>query len=122
MSDRPLARVGTVMLDCSDPELLVEFWGRLLGIEVKARYPNFVWMGRLAEGGPSLAFQVVPEKKTVKNRMHLDLAVDDREEVAAQIEELGGSRLADHELDGFRWTIMSDPEGNEFCIFEGHDE
>ncbi len=106
------------MLDCSDPDRMIEFWGRLLGIEVTARYPSFVWMGRLSEAGPSLAFQVVPEQKTVKNRMHLDLTVDDRERVAADVEELGGSRLADHEIEGFHWTVMADPEGNEFCIFE----
>jgi predicted enzyme related to lactoylglutathione lyase len=104
------------MLDCTNPDVLVAFWGTLLGIEEKARFPNFVWMSRMSDGGPSLAFQVVPETKSVKNRMHFDLTVADREEFAAHVESLGGSRVADHEIEGFHWTVMADPEGNEFCI------
>ena len=116
MSETPVAKVGTVMLDCTDPDVLVAFWGEVLGLEEKARYPNFVWMSRISDGGPALAFQVVPESKTVKNRMHLDLTVADREEFAARVLDLGGARVADHEVDGFHWTVMADPEGNEFCI------
>lgn len=109
-------RVGTVMLDCLDLDTMVGFWGRLLGLEEKARYPDYVWMGRLSEGGPALAFQRVPEAKTVKNRMHLDVAVPDVGAAVALVEELGGTRLADHEIGGFRWTVLADPEGNEFCV------
>jgi catechol 2,3-dioxygenase-like lactoylglutathione lyase family enzyme len=116
MSETPTATVGTVMLDCSNPDVLVEFWGQVLGIEEKARYPNFVWMSRMSDGGPALAFQVVPEKKSVKNRMHLDLTVEDREAFAEFVLSLGGNRVADHEVEGFHWTVMADPEGNEFCI------
>ena len=112
------ATVGTVMLDCIDPDVLVAFWGEILAFEEKARYPDFVWMSRISDGGPALAFQRVPEGKSVKNRMHFDLTVEDREEFAGRIESLGGNRVADHEVDGFHWTVMADPEGNEFCIVE----
>lgn len=118
MTDRPKARVGTIMLDCSDPDVLVAFWGEVLGIEEKARYPRFVWMDHISDGGPALAFQVVPEGKSVKNRMHFDLYVDDRLAFIELAESLGGSRVADHETGGFQWTIMADPEGNEFCVVE----
>jgi predicted enzyme related to lactoylglutathione lyase len=64
----------------------------------------------------------VPEPKTVKNRLDLDLAVDDVEAATARIEALGGRRLrpeADFNEYGYCWRTMADPEGNEFClIFE----
>jgi predicted enzyme related to lactoylglutathione lyase len=104
------------MLDCRDLDTMAAFWGRVLGLEVEARYPGYVWMSRMSEGGPALAFQVVPEPKTVKNRMHLDIAVPDRDAAVALVEELGGTRLADHEMQGFHWTVLADPEGNEFCV------
>lgn len=50
------------------------------------------------------------------NRLHLDTVVEDLNAAVARIEELGGSLLAEHEVMGFRWNVMSDPEGNEFCI------
>jgi catechol 2,3-dioxygenase-like lactoylglutathione lyase family enzyme len=114
------AKVGTIMVDCNDLDVMVEFWGEVLGLEAKARYPSFVWMSRLSEGGPALAFQLVPEPKTTKNRVHLDVSSDDREALVAYVEKLGGSRIADHEVAGFHWTVAADPEGNEFCITDAH--
>ena len=48
--------------------------------------------------------------------MHIDLAADDREKVVAKVIELGGSRVHDHEIEGFHWTICTDPQGNEFDV------
>jgi len=120
MGDAPIAKVGTVMVDCNDLDVMIEFWGKALGLEAKARHPSYVWMSRLNDGGPALAFQLVPEPKTIKNRLHLDLTADNREEFVAHVESLGGSRVADHEVQGFHWTIMADPEGNEFCVTDAH--
>jgi catechol 2,3-dioxygenase-like lactoylglutathione lyase family enzyme len=110
------AEVASVMLDCNDLEGEVAFWKELLGLEEKMRFPDYVFLSRLGEKGPRLAFQQVPEAKTVKNRLHLDLVAEDREALVARVLELGGTRLADHEMGGFHWTVMGDPEGNEFCI------
>jgi predicted enzyme related to lactoylglutathione lyase len=87
--------VHTVMLDCSDPEALTRFWTELLGIGVKGRYP-----------------------KTVKNRMHLDLEVDGRAEFMQRVIDLGGAKIEEHRSGATSWTVMADPEGNEFCIVE----
>lgn len=108
------------MIDCNDLDAMVEFWTQALGLEAKARYPSYVWLSRLSEGGPSLALQLVPEPKTIKNRVHLDVTADDREAYVAYVETIGGSRVADHESGGFHWTIVADPEGNEFCVSEAH--
>lgn len=107
------------MVDCNDMDTMVGFWGELLALEVKARYPGYVFMSRLSEGGAALAFQQVPESRTEKNRLHLDLIADDREAFVARVLELGGTRVEDHEIgDGFHWTVLSDPEGNVFCVTE----
>jgi predicted enzyme related to lactoylglutathione lyase len=73
-------------------------------------------MSRVSSDGPSLAFQVVPEAKTVKNRVHIDLAAEDREAVVARVIELGGTKVHDHEIDGFHWTTCADSQGNEFDV------
>jgi predicted enzyme related to lactoylglutathione lyase len=65
-----------------------------------------------------VCFQRVPDEKTVKNRLHLDIEVDDVDGAQAAIEAIGGRRLqmADLSEYGFRWRQMADPEGNEFCL------
>ena len=114
MPDTP--RVSSIMMDCADMEAMVEFWGALLDLEVAARYPDFVFMSKVNGDGPNLGFQAVPEAKTGKNRVHLDLGSANREAVVERIIELGGKRLADHEIEGFHWTTCADTEGNEFDV------
>jgi catechol 2,3-dioxygenase-like lactoylglutathione lyase family enzyme len=109
-------KVGSVVIDCNDIDEMVAFWGSLLDLEVAARYPGFIFMGKVNGNGPNLAFQLVPEEKTVKNRVHLDLAGEDREAIVTRVEELGGTRLADHEIEGFHWTTCADTQGNEFDV------
>lgn len=109
-------KVTSIVVDCNDLDAMVDFWGKLLDLEVAARYPQFVFMSRMNGDGPSLAFQLVPEEKTVKNRAHLDLAGADREAIVAKVVELGGAKLADHEIGGFHWTTCADLQGNEFDV------
>jgi len=68
--------------------------------------------------GGRVLFQVVPEAKTVKNRVHLDLHIgpERRDEVVKHLEALGGTRLWDGSEGGSTWVTMADPEGNEFCV------
>ncbi|HEV7757826.1 MAG TPA: VOC family protein [Acidimicrobiales bacterium] len=63
-----------------------------------------------------LGWRYLPEPKTAKNRMHVDLEADDREKEITRLLELGATRGADHDEYGVAWTVMADPEGNEFCI------
>ena len=112
--------VTTVMHDTADLEQAVGFWAQILGLEVLYNDDRYAYLGKLSEGGAHLAFQQVPEGKEVKNRVHLDVAVEDREAFAAFVISLGGSQLYEHQEGEFPpWTTMADPEGNEFCIYEG---
>ncbi len=114
------ARVGAVMIDCHDPESLFAFWSAITGIEIEHNYPDYIFGTKLPGNGIRLAFQRVPEDKVVKNRLHLDLSHENPEALITKIEGLGGSRLQDHDVQGFHWTVMADPEGNEFCIAASH--
>lgn len=112
------AFVSALMIDCNDMEAMVSFWKELLDLEEKVRYPNYVWLGRLSEKGPALAFQRVPEPREGKNRIHFDLAADDPAAFAERVLELGGTRVEDHEISGFHWAVLADPEGNVFCVIQ----
>jgi len=112
---------NSVQIDCADPVALAEFWARVLGSSVNdviGDPPHYVSVDPTAPGGPWLSFQRVKEPKTVKNRLHLDLTVDDVDEACERIEALGGRRVPGPDLAeyGFRWRVMADPEGNEFCL------
>ncbi|MDH5314331.1 MAG: hypothetical protein OEW66_10935, partial [Actinomycetota bacterium] len=69
-------------------------------------------------GSPVLRFQRVPEPKTVKDRIHLDLRVDDIEEACRRVIELGAQRVEQGDFREYDVTfrVMLDPEGNEFCL------
>ena len=114
------ASVGYLVIDTTDPLLLAPFWCALLDVRVDATIGEgqFVVLSR-AEDGLTVGFQQVPDAKTGKNRLHLDLVVDDLDAATAEIEALGGrwlERGRTRELEGFRWRLMADPEGNEFDI------
>lgn len=114
-------RIGSVVINALDHDLLVEFWSTLLGVEPTSSFPPF-WTTLPAQrpGGVTLSIQAVPDPTPGRNRVHVDMEVDDIDATAAWIEELGGSFLEDHAIEGFAWKVMADPEGNEFCIALGH--
>jgi predicted enzyme related to lactoylglutathione lyase len=117
MDDR--AVITAVTLDTTDLERAERFWSTVLGLEVVQRAHPYVYLSRICPGGPYLALQQVPEPKTAKNRLHFDVRVPDRAAAAESIAALGGSVLGEHQEGDFpTWTVVADPEGNEFCIYE----
>ena len=99
---------------------MVEFWKTALNLEEKARFPDYVWLSGLSDNGPALAFQRVPEPREGKNRIHLDLSSDDPAAFTQHVINLGGSHVEDHEMSGFHWMVLADPEGNVFCVTPPH--
>jgi hypothetical protein len=127
-----------ITFDCADPARLAEFWAAALGYVIQPPPDGFdSWDAALEAWGvppderdrasavidpggrgPRLYFQKVPEAKQTKNRVHLDVnvgpdAIDAR---AAELVELGATRVDEREQHGERWVVMADPEGNEFCL------
>ena len=114
------AKVGYLVVDAADPESLARFWCNLLAVSLDMTIGDgeFLVLSP-TEDGLTVGFQRVPEAKAGKNRLHLDLVVDDLDEATAEVEKLGGQWLEPgrtRELEGFRWRCMADPEGNEFDI------
>jgi predicted enzyme related to lactoylglutathione lyase len=113
--------LSTVVFDCSDPERLARFWGELLGVGVAYRDSTWVALDRTEQGG-RIAFQPVPEPKAVKNRVHVDLLVDDLADHTAAAVALGASivGVVVEEHNG-SYQVLRDPEGNEFCLVTADD-
>jgi hypothetical protein len=137
-----------VTFDAADPSALATFWGELIGYVEQAPPEGFDSWEAWAEAndlpreswdnyasrvdpdgvGPRLYFQRVPEPKTAKNRVHLDLAVsggrgtpveERRRQVAAAVERAvaaGATRVREVDEYDEHWVVLQDPEGNEFCL------
>jgi hypothetical protein len=137
-----------IVIDCADPATLAGFWAEALGYQIQdppagyADWPAFLqsigvpeseWNSASAVvdpagAGPRIFFQQVPEPKTAKNRLHLDLNVggphgtpveERRERVAVEVtrlEKLGAVTQGSMDKMGEHWVVMRDPEGNEYCV------
>ena len=113
-----IGKLGEVVIDCHDPVHLAEFWQRVLGGYVVRQ--SHEWVALEPPTGITVSFQLVPEAKSVKNRVHLDVDVADLEDAVVAAIALGATRLGEvvyDELGGFQ--VMADPEGNEFCFING---
>jgi Glyoxalase-like domain len=115
VSDEAPAVVGIAALavDCAEPAALAGWWSRLLGGSVEVDDDGDATLH--TPGGLAIDFLRVPEAKTVKNRLHLDLRSADLAEATEQAVALGATR-ADDVYDGGVWQVLRDPEGNEFCL------
>ena len=123
------ARLGNVTFDCEDVLKVAAFWSAVLGRPVDDGSSE--WFASIggADGerrDPAWYFSKVPESKKAKNRVHVDLVNPDPAAVS-ELVQLGATVTGNHQLPGgsHGWTVMQDPEGNEFCIatrsFTGRD-
>ncbi len=132
--------VREVVIDCASHDAVVAFWAAALGWQPRRVNEQYVALvpprGRTAAHpdpverpggpepsagpepsvGPPILFQLVPEPKVAKNRVHLDFGAPDTAEAVARLVDLGATVLAERSLGEFRWTVLADPEGNEFCV------
>ncbi|WP_067974751.1 VOC family protein [Nocardiopsis trehalosi] len=119
--------IRNVTFDCADPYTLAEFWSRVVGgrphpENAPGADEAFV---ETPDGHPGLLFLRVPEGKTVKNRVHLDLGPQGagRDAELDRLLGIGATRLDDFRRpDGTGFVVLADPEGNEFCIERGDEE
>jgi hypothetical protein len=115
-----VVKVGNITFDCDDVFKVANFWSALLGRPLDARSNKLFASIGGADGEraePAWYFTKVPEAKQAKNRVHLDLTTPDSSAVDDMV-VLGATVVGEHDLPGrsHRWTVMQDPEGNEFCI------
>jgi predicted enzyme related to lactoylglutathione lyase len=106
-----------VTIDCGDPRGLAKFWTQAAGYEIRADFGGeYLVVGPPSGNGIRLGLQRVPEPKVGKNRVHVDWAADDRSAEISRLVALGASVIASHTVPGLAWTVLADPEGNEFCV------
>jgi Glyoxalase-like domain len=130
-NEDPMARLHEIVVDCEHAPSLARFWTAVLDDYAIRPYDDEE-IARLAEQGltpetdpvvmldgpgPVLCFQQVPEKKAGKNRVHVDVVADvDRQAEVARLVDRGGTVRTEFGT----WTLMQDPEGNEFCVTDPH--
>ena len=121
------SRLTEVVVDCHDPARLAEFWCAALGFEVLEARPDLVEIGswepsvervRASQMPPTLLFVRVPEGRSTKNRLHLDLSPADmtQQEEVDRLCGLGARPTDVGQRGDEGWQVLADPEGNEFCV------
>ncbi|MGF1595432.1 MAG: VOC family protein [Acidimicrobiales bacterium] len=131
-----MANYVQITFDADDPPALAQFWALALDYQLQSPPPGFDTWDDVADvqgvapedrsnygavvdpagQGPRLLFPKVPEGKAAKNRVHLDVGVADTAGHATTLLEAGATHVADVEEFGSAWTVLQDPEGNEFCV------
>jgi hypothetical protein len=125
------SRLTELSLDCHDPDALAAFWCAALDWVVLDRVPGLVEIGpagrddgelldalRAGPVAPTMFLAAVEEDKVVKNRMHVDLSPVDRsqDDEVERLLALGATRAEVGQTGEESWTVLADPEGNEFCV------
>lgn len=108
--------VGMITFDTTDALALATWWARHTGGTVHD--PAGGWFVTVSSDGPTptLAFQKIGDPTPGKNRLHLDLHVPDRHATAAELVADGATLVAERAEHGFAWTVLADPDGNQFCL------
>ncbi|MDA1360671.1 VOC family protein [Glycomyces luteolus] len=112
-------KIANVTVNTDRPKELAQWWLAALGGEITADWGEYVMVG--FGDGTGLAFQYV--EGTKPGRIHLDLVTADAEQEVARLIASGATQVSHHEAPGgvFSWTVLKDPDGNEFCVSQGHE-
>jgi hypothetical protein len=114
------ARLTEIVVDSHDPRALARWWGEVLGWPVVDEDRGFSWISESGDETtrPLIVFVLVPETKTVKNRVHFDVNPSgaDRDDELERLLALGATRADIGQSDDEPWVVLADPEGNEFCL------
>jgi hypothetical protein len=110
-----------ICIDSTDPSRVATFWQEALGWRRTYDSPDEIALeppaGSPEDGvSPDILVLRVPEEKSVKNRLHIDLRPDDQAAEVARLETLGARRVSVGQGDDATWVVLEDPGGNEFCV------
>ena len=116
-----MLKIQCITIDSEDLQLVSNFWSEVLGWRITHTSEDEVVIeppigSPLENIAPDILFIKVPNSKKTKNRMHFDLRPDDQLTEVARVEHLGATKVDIGQGDEVPWIVMSDPEGNEFCI------
>ncbi|MEU6081808.1 VOC family protein [Streptomyces sp. NPDC047108] len=105
-----------IAVDAHDLPGMARFWCQVLDWKVLFEHPEEIVIGAGDQAWPGMVFLPVPEGKSGKNRLHLDLSPDDQAAEVERVIALGARRVDVGQGDDVTWVVLADPEGNEFCI------
>ncbi|MER5705603.1 VOC family protein [Micromonospora sp. NPDC002296] len=105
----------SLTVDARDPARLARWWAEVLGYQVINDQPDEVEIRQSADQVPGIVFLPVPDDRQCKNRLHLDLRPADQEAEVERLVDMG-ARHVDVGQGDVGWTVLADPEGNEFCV------
>ncbi|MFU8850152.1 VOC family protein [Micromonospora sp. SL1-18] len=108
-------------IDAHDPSRLAAWWAEALGYQVISEKPDEVEIRRASGELPGIVFVPVTAPKGGKNRLHIDLRPADQEAEVERLVDMG-ARPVDIDQGDVRWTVLADPEGNEFCVLREREE
>ncbi|HEY8674544.1 MAG TPA: VOC family protein [Candidatus Dormibacteraeota bacterium] len=108
-------RFQNVTIDCNDALRVGTFWAELLNLPLGADQDGTEYWVEPGGDCADILFLAVPDAKTVKSRLHIDLRPDDRDAEVARALALGATHI-DIGQGTQTWVVLADPEGNEFCI------
>ena len=114
--------IAMITIDTGDARKLAEFWTAALGTTIQNDWGEFIVLAPNTESGPVLGIQQVPDATPGKNRVHFDSHVPDRLAEVARLVALGATEVAVHSGPGLVWSVLADPEGNEFCVGQAGEE
>jgi predicted enzyme related to lactoylglutathione lyase len=109
-------RPGNVVFSTSDPEKLCEFWAALTGYEPRALFGEYLGLRDPSGRGPNLTFQPSDVDDLGSGRCHVNFYADDPDGVAERALQLGGDFVRRVSEGDIRWVVLTDPDGNEFCV------
>lgn len=112
--------IAMITVDCTDATALGAWWAEQTGGTVTQENDGWFVVVQIAEGQPLLAFQKVDDPTPGKNRIHVDVTADDLDAEVSRLVAAGASHHAENTMGDFRWVTLADPEGNLFCVAEGH--
>ncbi len=116
------SRWYTLVVDATDPARLARWWAEVLDYRLLYEASDEVVISRDEKTYPGLIFVPVPEAKTVKNRLHIDLNPDDQEAEVERLVNMGARRVDVGQGDEVSWVVLADPEGNEFCVLRAREQ
>jgi predicted enzyme related to lactoylglutathione lyase len=107
-----------IVVDTHDLPKLARFWAQALGWKVLSERPAEIVIGPDVDAPVGMCFMPVADRKTVKNRLHLDIttSAEDRDQEIERLLGLGARRVDIGQTGRESWTVLADPEGNEFCV------
>ena len=114
-NEGPVGILHAVGIDVAEVDRSARFWTALLGLEVAEQTDEYLFFERQGNG-PVLYLQKVPEKKTAKTRVHLDIHVENLDTAADRAVAIGAKKVQPFVEDGMGHVVMEDPDGNEFCL------